>query len=359
MNSILNYPNTAQKVSKASGAYIWINGKRFIDTSMGSGTHILGHRDYIAIDRGTLYGLRPECLDRYEKLLSSYTQFSNFILCNSGSEATMRAGRIARAVTGRDKIGIFEGGWHGSCDGWLDCAGIPKILQELTVRLPYDDTALDIIGREELAMVIVEPVQGSLPRDNHPFLRSLRTITEKAGTLLCFDEVVNGFRLARGGGREYFGVDCDLATYGKIAGGGFPIGIVAGNGELEKAVQMDVFLGGTFSGNPVSISNGEFVLSRLSDAVYEYINSQAERLRNSIKMPCVGVGSITRILFTENNVRNRKERDACEDLVWKEEFYRKLYNKGVLVGKNGIMFMSSAHSPDIVDTIINTINSSC
>ncbi len=343
-------------VDFAEGAYIYINGRQYIDTSLGNGTHILGHRSNICLTGGTLYGLKSTFHDKYVEILRERTQFNRFVFCNTGSEATMRAGRIARAYTGKDKIGIFEGSWHGTADGWLTCPGIPQAIKDLIVWLPYDESAIDIIKKTDLAMVFIDPIQGCLPKDNRGFLKTLREVTKEKNILFGFDEVVTGFRVARGGAKELFDIDVDIVTYGKIVGGGFPMGIVAGKTDIMDVVLRGVTTGGTFSANPVSIAQGYKVLKQLTHSVYEYLDSMGKRLREETKIPMVGVGSFNRMLFTDKPVKNRAERDALEDQGWKGQVYKGLYEKRICVGKNGLQFLSTAHTPAIVTKIIDAIN---
>ena len=355
LQCILNYSDP-RTVSHAHGAYIWIDGKRYIDTSMGNSVHILGHRQTIEINGGTLYGLAFQNIYKYVDLLKRYTGFDRFVFCNTGSEATMRAARIARAYTGKHKIDIFEGSWHGTCDTYLTTLGIPD--NKNLVILPYEDKSSEIIAKSsDIAMVFIDPVQGCLPQDNSWFLRALREVTKDKGILLGFDEVITGFRVARGGCKELFGIEPDIITYGKIAGGGFPIGIVAGNTQVMDTVKKDVTLGGTFFANPVSINQGYIDLSQLNEDVYKQLNNIGERFRKEVKIPTVGVGSFNRFIFNDRKLKKRAERDKYEDQNWKQETYRKLYEKGIYIGHNGIQFFSIEHTPEIITQIIDTVNS--
>jgi len=157
--------------------------------------------------------------------------------------------------------------------------------------------------------------------------------------------------------REISGISSDIVTYGKIAGGGLPIGIVAGKDQVMDTFKQGVRMGGTFSCNPATLETGYRVLSMLSDDVYKYINAQGERFRSGIKYKSVGHGSISRIIFTDDKINNRKERDEKENQDKKKEFYRRSFDAGLYVGSNGIMFMSTAHTPDIVSKMIEIVNS--
>ena len=354
LSYIVNYTDEPV-VTHADGAYIYIGGRKLIDTSMGNGTHILGHNSNVQFKHGTLYGTcKAFDVDKYGSLLNILTGFSKFALCNTGAEATMRAARIARAATGKDTVVMFDGGWHGGCDTFLDGIGIPKNVKDLCVKLPYSDQGIEWVRKHPTAMVIVEPVQGSLPRANRPFLEGLRNACDDTGTLLCFDELITGFRLCKGGGKQYFKILPDLVTYGKIAGGGFPIGIVSGRDDL---MSLDVRLGGTFSGNPASIQAGYNVLSQLGLPVYNFIDGQGKVFRKRLNMPTCGVESFSRILFTDKPVRCRTERDQFEDHVRKKEFRDKAFEKGVYLGSNGLIFMSTEHTHDLMDEMVDTLNS--
>jgi Glutamate-1-semialdehyde aminotransferase len=230
-----NY-NKYLRATFSYGCNIKINGRWLLDTSMGCGTFILGHsfttnKIIEELFKGSLYIVPNYTIDKCGELLKDTTGFNKFVFCNSGSEATLRAIRIARAYTGRDKIAFFEGCWHGTHD-WnlaLYSLGIPKEIKDLILLLPFTEEAFEIIRREKPALVMVEPIQSSLPVNRKEFLTELRKVTNDNGVVLCFDEVISGFRTAIGGASQYYGITPDLVCYGKIVGGGFPIGIVGGN----------------------------------------------------------------------------------------------------------------------------------
>lgn len=354
---ILNYAENNPVSNCASGPYIFIDGDKLIDTSLGNGTHILGHSQHISIWGGTLLGCECAITEEYGKILSEYTHFPSFVLCSTGAEASMRAARIARAYTGRNRVAMFEGCWHGGCDTWLDCEGIPDAVSNLTTRLPYSEKALDIIEKEDFALVIVEPVQNCLPEDNSDFLRKIEKACKKSGAVFCLDETVTGFRLARGGAKELFKLSPDMAVYGKIAGGGLPVGIVGGKREIISVVNHGVVTGGTFSGNPATLSVGLEVLKKLNDGVYGHINRLGEKIRKKVKLQVVGVGSKNRVIFTDKKVKNREERDLFEDKKLIDRFYSHCRKNGIFIGINGIQFLSTAHTEEMVDKIIKVFNS--
>lgn len=341
----------------AQGAYLFSKGVRYIDICIGCGTHVLGHSN-IHIPNGTLYGASHSKLERFISLLKESTGLDRFIFCASGSEATMRAARLARAYTGKNKIIMFNGGWHGTSNTFLDCEGIPQVEKDLVLRLSYGD--ISQLVHDDVAMVIIEPVQGSLPQENKEFLVQLREYTKKHGILLVFDEVVTGFRLALGGAREYFGVECDLVTYGKAIGGGLPIGIVAGKAEILDGLMGRVFLGGTWSANPATVATGLGTLETLVDTdPYSKLNLFGKVLRDSIKIngcQMVGTGSFNRLLFTDKPVKSRAERDANEDEDRKQKFYKKLLEHNVFMGTNGLMFISTKHTIGDIYQVIDAFN---
>jgi len=378
------------------------SGNIYIDTALGAGTHILGHANPIIVREierqareGTLYILPNKCTHEVGKFLSqAIPYFSSFVFCNSGTEATIRATRIARAYSGRKKVAMFSGGWHGGNDMLLfeedydgdetrpvpmfKSAGVPEELIGMTLMLPYNnDAAFDLIEqhKDELAMVMIEPSQGSNPRDDvGKFLRELRRVTAKHNILLCFDEIVTGFRVALGGCQEYYRVKADIATYGKTLGGGLPIGLIAGKKEVMSVVKGNghkkpVFMGGTFSANPLVMHVAKTVLQHLienRETIYTYLNENGRCVRNTINEFCVanqiavrmtGIGSISRMIFTDKAIKSRRERDSYEiDDTLQKLFYSYLrFEKGVHVSGNRILFLSTAHKKEHIEKIIRSI----
>ncbi|NBX73846.1 MAG: aminotransferase class III-fold pyridoxal phosphate-dependent enzyme [Alphaproteobacteria bacterium] len=368
----------------------------FIDMGLGAGSAMLGHAHPAVVAaiaqqaaRGTIY-VAPNLLSHELGVLlkNILPAFGGFVFCNSGGEATMRALRLARAITGRKKIGIFSGGWHGGHDmllveeapqssaaapqAFFRTAGAPPELLDLLVFLPYNHpNAFHLIEQHKhnLAMVMVEPAQGSNPRDDvGPFLKQLRKVTEQHNILLGFDEVITGFRLALAGGQEYFGVVPDVATYGKVLGGGLPIGMVAARPDYIQHIRggghAPVFMGGTFSANPLTMAAGLATVRHLQaeqTTIYPTLSRQGAHLRHTINQFCatqkisarmMGVGSFSRLMFTDQTIANRHERDIFEvaDDVQKA-FYWCLLDCGVYVGTNRVVFLSTQHTDDVVNKV--------
>jgi glutamate-1-semialdehyde 2,1-aminomutase len=373
-------------IVRAEGCHIWdAAGRKYVDLAMGGGSMVLGHGNreveeaiHEQASKGTVFAAPHMAVHEMGELLAQCLPwFGGFVFCNSGSEAVMRLARIARAVTGKRKIGLFSGCWHGSWDGTLveeDYRGptvqpwaIPKsngilssVLGEVLL-LPYRDSAAFNLIRAhaaDLACVLIEPVQGSNPGGDKiaSFLQGLRNVTTECGVLLAFDEVVTGFRLAPGGGQQYFVVYGDLAAYGKILGGGLPVGMVAGaKAIMDEARRRGVFFGGTFSANPMTIAAGLATLRYLVQhpETYDYLASAGNLLRSTVSQYChehnlsanmMGVGSISRLVLTKDPIQSRRERDLKEpDVEGQKRFYADVKARGVWLGTNRIQFLSTEH----------------
>lgn len=404
-SAILNsgYKKESLHASKAYGPFIEdCNGNVYIDTALGAGTHILGHAHPVVVKeienqakQGSLFIIPNRYGYEVSTLLSrAIPHFHSFVFCNSGTEATMRAVRIARAYTGRKKVAMFSGGWHGGNDMLLfeddyassknkpsakfASSGIPGEVSGMILMLPYNsDAAFELIKqhKDELAMVMIEPSQGSNPRDDmKEFLHNLRKITAHHGILLCFDEIITGFRIALGGCQEYYNIKADIVTYGKTLGGGLPIGMVAGREEVMDVVKADkktrpVFMGGTFSANPLVMKVSKVVLEYLlenRDTIYKYLNENGQHIRDTVNEFCaanqiparmIGIGSMSRLIFTDRPIKSRRERDQYEianDI--QELFYLYLLlEKGIHVNKNRIIFLSIRHTKDEIGKVANSI----
>jgi len=301
------FPANVIFVDHGKGSKIWdVDGNEYLDMTMGYGPLILGHAPDVTIEaatravaNGTTYAIASEPeVEMAELMCDAVPCAERVTFCNSGTEATMQAIKIARATTHRNKIASFEGGYHGVHDTALigspitsgsgpmdsptstaDCNGIPDNVVDNVLKLAFDsDESLERIRlhKDELAAVIIEPVPSGYPVNMQDFLTKLRAVTRECGVLLIFDEVITGFRCGYGGGQAKFGVTPDIATYGKVMGGGFPAGAVAGSIEAmqsyissgdiaQDSSDRKVFSVGTFSGNPITMSVGAAVLRHLRD----------------------------------------------------------------------------------------------
>ncbi len=367
------------EIKKANKCYITDkDGNKFIDTTMGSGAQIIGHNNSLIkkiskqIKKGTVYTIPNHHTKKVNSYLSHINPelYGEYIFCNSGTEANMRAIRLARAYTGKDIIGRFHGGWHGGLDGFLkehpDNKGVPKNINNLFKVLPYNDDSCFNMITSNMAAVIIEPVQGSNPRsDIEKFLRKLRKHCTKVGVLLILDEIMTGFRLSKKGGAGIFNITPDIVTYGKVLGGGFPIGVVGGKTKIMKT--LNVFYGGTFSANPLSMYAAKLILEAIINKKhinYEYLNSIGKLFRNKLNkhfkktntpIRAIGCGPINRIIFTDKFIKNRKDRDKFEALDIQKIFSNNLKNSGVFLNSNGLFHFSMSHTPKVINKIIKTI----
>jgi glutamate-1-semialdehyde 2,1-aminomutase len=379
-----------------------IDGNEYIDLVMGLGIHILGHAPAAVVEAvrerlasGPLPGMATELeveLARKVRRHMACAEMVRFV--NSGTEATLMAIRVARAYRRRDKIAKFEGNYDGQHDlvqvstntiaGPVDAPepslnhiGVAQSTLRDLVILPYNDperaTALIRTHADELAGVIMEPVagfgMGCVPATRE-FLHAIREVTAKHDIPLILDEVVTNFRLGLGGASEYYGVRPDLVTLGKIVGGGFPIGGYAGRRDLmDRFVtltgrpsdeQEKISQSGTFSGNAVSMAAGLAAITALEDgAVYRHLDLVTERLLGGLKklaaghdftLAITGLGSMFQLHFGLERLTNIRERSG-ENRAQAAEFSHGLLASGVFAVPRP-WFMSAAHTPEDVDTVL-------
>lgn len=389
-------------IKRARGARVWdADDNEYIDFMLGFSTMILGNtplevEDAIraALPRGTHYGQCHEYEYAFAKLFCEMVPgVEKVTLCNSGTEATMYAVRLARAATKRPLIAKFEGGYHGTHDLLAVSFGRPRpntdygpiedpaALPESpgladrawkdTIVLPFNHPAAFAKIRRhaaDLAGVIIEPVQGAAGAiaADRDFLVELRNITREIGAFLIFDEVITGFRLAPGGAQEYYGVIPDVGTYGKIAGGGLPIGAVGGTTEAMRFMEYDsnpnsIFMAGTFNGNPLVVAAGTAVLQRLSQGrqLYERLNAMGDRFRSEINrfaldeaFPAIstGVGSIFWMHTTPGPIKS--VRDVRQGSAAVNTGLRLLYRKNGLHIPPNHGFLCSEHTDEDITHLI-------
>ena len=370
-------------VREARGAHLWdIAGRRYIDYLLGSGPMLLGHAHPAVVEaverqlkRGTTYMLLNEpIIELAEEIVRAVPCAEQVRFTSSGSEATFFALRVARAYRGRDKILKFEGGFHGTHDYALmsvtprtpkafpaatpDSGGIPHALQGEVLVAPYNDlaTAEAIIDahHDELAAVIIEPYQRVIvPAPG--FLAGVRAATRRHGVPLVFDEIVTGFRLAYGGAQEYYGVVPDLAAFGKVLAGGFPLGAVAGPAEIMRHLDVAlegtpqyVWQAGTLNGNPVAAVAGLATLAELRrPGAYERLFRTGARLREGLAARVSGEAPVFDIVFTDREVVDyRATLTADRDRI--RRFNEECVRHGVVKAVNKI-YVSLAHTDADVD----------
>ena len=304
---------TPYTVAGAKGAHVWdVEGTRYIDLVQSYGAVILGHAHpaitsavTAAAARGTSYGApTPGETALAEAIVERVASCEQVRLMNSGTEATSTAVRLARGHTGRDRIVIFHGNFHGATDALLAAggsgvatlglpgtAGIPAGAVAETLVVPYNQVpTLD----DTVAAVFVEPVAGNMGvvAPTPGFLEGLRAECDRVGAVLVFDEVITGFRLGLGGAQGRYGVTPDLTTFGKVIGGGLPIGAVGGRRELMETLSPlgRVFQSGTLAGNPLATAAGLAALDQLDDGSYEFLAAQATKLAGLLTDACTAAG---------------------------------------------------------------------
>jgi glutamate-1-semialdehyde 2,1-aminomutase len=375
-------------IERGEGSRVWdVEGRAFLDFMMGSGPMVLGHAHpevVAAVQRqialgSTFYGVNDMAVRLGEIIVAAAPCAEAIKFCSTGAEATFYALRLARAATGRSKVLKFEGGYHGAHDYAMqsvtparlvpfpaavpDSAGIPEGVERQVLIAPFNDleTTAGIIRqhRDDLAAVIVEPLSRML-EPAPGFLEGLRAATREVGALLVFDEVVTGFRLAWGGAQEIYGVEPDLATYGKIIGGGLPLAAVAGRRDVmelsnprKKGAPDYVYASGTLNGNPVSAAAGLATLAVLRrPGAYARLNAVGDLLRAGLReiagrmgLPAqvLGRGPLANIYFTaEPIVDYRSSLKADSRLT--QQLGRGLLQRGVLSNLAAKIYLSLAHS---------------
>jgi glutamate-1-semialdehyde 2,1-aminomutase len=372
-------------IAHGSGAHLWdADGREYIDFIGSWGALILGHSHPAIVAaiqeqaaRGTSYGITTELeVELAERIKGAIPSIEKIRFVSSGTEATMSAVRLARAFTKRDLIVKFEGCYHGHADSFLSEAGsglatlgiasspgVPDALARLTLNAPYDDlAAVEKLFAEhatEIAAVIVEPVAANmgvvLPAPG--FLSGLRELTQRAGSLLIFDEVITGFRLCYGGAQTLQGITPDLTTLGKIIGGGLPVAAYGGRAEIMNHVAPlgSVYQAGTLSGNPLAMRAGIEALKLLGAAnFYQELNARGERfavrLREIVKESGVpaqvnAMGSLSTLFFAAQPVRNYTEAKKSDTRRY-ATFFHAMLERGVLLAPSQFeaLFVSAAHS---------------
>ena len=389
---------TPRFITRADGAYIWDeDGNKYIDYVCSWGPMILGHNHPIireAVERAVKDGLSFGASTRREVeiaelMVRMVPNIEMVRMVNSGTEAVMSALRLARGATGRDKLMKFEGCYHGHSDSMLvkagssavaeegrpSSAGVPADVAKDTLTARYNDleSVRELFARYpgQIACVIVEPVAANMgvvgPQPG--FLEGLRAICDKEGALLLFDEVITGFRLARGGAQEFFGVRADLVTFGKIIGGGMPVGAYCGSRALMEQVAPcgPVYQAGTLSGNPVAMAAGLAQLTYLNEhpEVYETIAKKADRLADGMRKAAEHAGAGVRInqvgslvapFFTPDRVESFTDATKS-DLNKYAVYFEKMLARGVYLAPAQFeaMFVSAAHSEEDLEHTIRAV----
>jgi glutamate-1-semialdehyde 2,1-aminomutase len=380
-------------IDRADGCLIYdADGNRYIDYIGSWGPMILGHRHPAVLEairavlgKGTSFGAPTELeIQLAEMVVEAVASVEVVRMVNSGTEATMSAVRLARGVTGRDLVIKFDGCYHGHADTLLVAAGsgvatlgipgspgVPEDVARYTLSLPYNDVhaikqVMDEKG-SQVACVIVEPVAGNmgLVPPQPGFLQTLRELTEKNGAILIFDEVMTGFRVAYGGAQTLYGITPDLTCFGKVIGGGLPVGAYGGPKDImsQVAPQGSVYQAGTLSGNPIAMAAGIATLEQLKkEGLYETLAENSRRLaaglagaaqKAGIAARADHVGSMLGLFFTDRNVTSFEDAKTC-DLEMFAAFYQGMRLQGVYIAPSQfeVLFLSAAHTDEHIDATI-------
>jgi glutamate-1-semialdehyde 2,1-aminomutase len=382
-------------IQRAKGAYLYdTDNKAYIDYVGSWGPMIAGHshpKVLKAVQEAIVNGLSfgaPTVIETQlaDKICEIVPSIEMVRMVNSGTEATMTAIRLARGYTGRDKIVKFTGCYHGHVDsllvkagsgvltlGLANSPGIPAALAEQTISLNYND--IDQVQQvfaeigEQIAAIIVEPVAGNmnciLPVAG--FLEGLREVCDKYGSLLIFDEVMTGFRVALGGAQAYYNIKPDLTTLGKVIGGGMPVGAFGGRRDIMEHIAPlgAVYQAGTLSGNPIAMTAGLASLEVISEANFyddlsiktqNFVTSMLEIAKEAeVPMTGVSIGGMFGLFFTNvETVSNFDQVNSC-DVERFKKFFHAMLEQGIYLAPSAFEagFISSAHSQEDIDTTLN------
>lgn len=389
---------TPRFIKSAKGATMTdVDGRTYIDYVGSWGPMILGHADkevlnalHDAMQRGTSYGAPTELeIEMAEEIIEAVPSIEMVRMVNSGTEATMSAIRLARGVTNRNKLVKFEGCYHGHGDSLLvkagsgvatlglpDSPGVTASVAQNTITVPFNDAAALELAFDEhgadIAAVIIEPVVGNMgcvpPQDG--YLQKVREVTTKHSALLIFDEVMTGFRLARGGAQSIYNVRPDITTLGKIIGGGLPVGAYGASREIMRQIAPagNIYQAGTLSGNPLAMTAGLVTLKRLRDAaVYEQLERAGRRLCDGlteaareagIETVTNRVGSMWTTFFTNETVTDwTSAAKSNRELYGK--FFHAMLNEGIYLAPSQFEagFIGLAHTDEVLERTIEAARS--
>ena len=377
--------------ARARGSRLFdVDGNEYVDFWLGHTALILGHSPPTVVEavkkqleNGTHYGTSHHLeIKLAEQIVKSVPSAEMVRFTNSGTEANMYATRLARAYTGRSKIAKFEGGWHGGYDAlhtsvkypfnMPESAGLTNGSLEDTIVLPFNnlEAVRERLKSKEVASIIIEPVLGAgggIPAERE-FLKGLRELCDDKGILLIFDEVITGFRLAPGGGQQYYSVTPDVTVFGKILGGGFPIGSFCGRRDIMERIDTLVyerphysFHGGTFAANPISMTAGLATLETLEDGqLINKLNKVGEKIRkklrevfeaNDVDVQVTGAGSLFNTHFTKEEVKDARAASRA-DKKKQTTYHLYLITNGVFFLPTHTGALSTAHSENDIEKLL-------
>jgi len=381
-------------IHSGSGAHIQdVDGNRYLDLLGSWGPLIFGHADpdivasiVAAASQGTSFGASTQReIDLAERIRLAMPSIERMRFVSSGTEATMSALRAARGFTGRNKFVKIDGGYHGHADTLLAAAGSGALTLGIpgsagvtaasvadTLVVPFNDLeAMEAVfsaeaNKDQIAAVIVEPIPGNmglvLPRP--AYLPRLRALCDQYGALLIFDEVISGFRVARGGAQQLFGVRPDLTCLGKVVGGGLPLGVYGGRGPIMSVIAPEgpVYQAGTLSGNPLAMAAGVATLKKLDDAAFRMLETLGGMLedgisrvirRNKAKARVQRSGSAFTIFFTDVEVTDLASAKRADTARY-AKFFHAMLDRGFYLPPAQLeaAFISLAHTPDDIESFV-------
>lgn len=376
-------------IERAKGSRVWdVDGNEYLDFVGSWGPMILGHGDDDVLNavrknlqNGLSFGAVCEPEVEMAELITSIVPSIEMIrMVSSGTEAVMSALRLARGYTKRDKIIKFSGCYHGHSDSMLvkagsgalttgnpDSAGVTEGAAKDTLIAGFNnlDSVRELFDKNkgEIACIIVEPVGANMgvvtPVEG--FLQGLRKLCDENGSLLIFDEVITGFRLSLGGAMEYYGIEADIVTYGKIIGGGMPVGAYGGRKEIMECISPlgGVYQAGTLSGNPIAMTAGIATINKLKNnpSIYSNIEEKAKLLAEGLRKQNMGtvnqVGSLVCQYFTHNEVVDYESAKTSDTKAYAEHF-NNLLSKGIYIAPAQFeaMFISASHSVEDIERVI-------
>ena len=380
-NSPIIYPSMfPKKILRANGPYLFDkSGKRFVDLWMGYGALLFGHADEVLnkainrqLKRGTLYSSESVLEHQLaQKLIKSIPCAKKVKLATTGSEATMYAVRVSRGYTNRERIIDISGNYHGGNDVLMASVGVPKKISSFIDYVEFNDlSSLESKLNDNHAAVILEPVMTNcgciLPKKG--YLRSVKRLCKKNGSVLIFDEVVTGFRLSPGGAQQLFGVTPDISTFSKVLGGGLPISAIVGSKKIMDCFEPKgkVFFGGTFHANPLSVSASLSVLPRLKGKDVYRLNCAADNFRRDLNdfivdknlpVQTTGIKSMFSIWFEKSEITSAHQAKKINPNKYKN-FIQSLISKGICFSPSQFetCFLSTAHT-NIMEEISAKIKS--
>ena len=397
---ILNEGYKKSKIifKKAYGTVVFDkNNSKYLDLTSAGGTSLLGHNNRIfrksiqsfLNKRLSNFALPNAHAENFSKSLSYiFPQFAKFIFCNSGAEANLKAIRIARAITKKDKIVNITGSWHGSIDQFLFTIGkgnkkiklsdgLERSIEKKLIYAPYNDfeqtkKILDE-NRKKICCVMIEPIQGCLPSDtNMNYLKALSNYCKKRNIILILDEIITGLRTDCSSVQNKYGLYSDISTFGKAFGNSLPIAFIGISKKIEKKItskKLKIFFGGTFSGNSLSmfVANEflKFVIKskkqifekleinskKFCNKITDYINS------NNINARIIRFGSVIRLIFSNRYPKNRLQRDFFEkkNNSKRLKFINYLKRNKIIFPSNGIIFFNTSLKSKQINTLIKII----